>query len=699
MEAFSFENVDIPNDLKVSAKPKARKTYEIKKILDFLGIEYSEKVTDKGSIVFTLTCWNDPNHKDGETMIFQNEDGSAYAFCHHDSCKEKKDSIDTALDILANGKDYSQFVTTPKKAGKISKSDVVVSAAKNKISEMFFDQYKTPYVVVDIGKRHEAYAVPSSDFKKWLLSLCFQQTGKGMSDEDYRTATNNLLAQMFYEGAATAELWYRTAWSKFTTHDEPVLYYDLGNIEWQAVKVTKSGWEVVQQPAIFKRYANLAMQVKPTTDGDINDIFNFINVKTEDGKLLLLVWLIAAFIPGFPHAILVISGSQGSGKTFLFRLFKKLIDPGVRLTDSPSKDEGDLIRKFANQWFTPLDNLSSLPGWMSDVICRAINGDGFSTRTLYTTNDEFILQFRRIIGINGINQIATSPDILDRAILIEFDRIEEEKRKTEAILDKDIAAALPGFLGSIFNIIAKAFPIYAELINKPPAKLPRMADFSIWCEAISRAMGNEEGRFIKAYFRSVASAVDEVVAGHPLAQALVLFAEAMKEKQCILRELSPNELLSELDALAAFSGIRTLDRTWPKTSKTMGREINKLKVTMAEKGIFIKSGRGHKRFYTITLQGRENDDANDATAQNMDQSDFPARHDAPAENGLTTHTTQNDSNVRHERHEASFDNEQTAHSNPLELKDMRQVRQMRHENPYPTGENVSDGKGPEEDAW
>jgi hypothetical protein len=48
------------------------------------------------------------------------------------------------------------------------------------------------------------------------------------------------------------------------------------------------------------------------------------------------------------------------------------------------------------------DNVSGLPGWISDTLCRLSTGDGFAVRQLYTDHDEVLFEATRPIFLNGI---------------------------------------------------------------------------------------------------------------------------------------------------------------------------------------------------------------------------------------------------------------------------------------------------------
>ena len=96
---------------------------------------------------------------------------------------------------------------------------------------------------------------------------------------------------------------------------EDAFYYDLTDPAWCAIRVTHAGWQIVDKPPIlFKRFSHQAAQVEPISGGEIRRVFDFICVPDEAGRLMLLVWFVAAFLPGFPHPVPILHGPQGSGK-------------------------------------------------------------------------------------------------------------------------------------------------------------------------------------------------------------------------------------------------------------------------------------------------------------------------------------------------------------------------------------------------
>jgi len=77
------------------------------------------------------------------------------------------------------------------------------------------------------------------------------------------------------------------------------------------------------------------------------------------------------------------------------------------------------------------DNLSSLPGWLSDALCRLASGGSFALRQLYTDADEVLFQAARPTILNGIEDVITRQDLADRAIFLTMGSLRDEQRRRE----------------------------------------------------------------------------------------------------------------------------------------------------------------------------------------------------------------------------------------------------------------------------
>jgi hypothetical protein len=404
-----------------------------------------------------------------------------------------------------------------------------------------------------------------------------------------------------------------------TEHDEAV-WYDLVNENWQSIKVSPAGWSVVDgTPPVFKRFNHQLPQVTPEQSGDLKKLLDYVNIADDNQKILLLVYLVSCFVPNIPHAIPVLYGSQGAAKSTFLRVLRKLIDPSkTELLTLPTRSD-QLVQQLSHHWSPFYDNVTTIPVWISDALCRAVTGDGFSKRELYTNDEDVVYSFRCCLALNGINIAAQKADLLDRSILFGLERIPPEKRKDERTFWAEFENDRPVILGGIFDALSKALVIQPTI---KVANLPRMADFAIWGRAIAEALGYTQDAFVKAYDENMRQQNEEAIREHPVATVVRAF---MNDKEEWMGTSS--ELLKQLEDIAPSERVDLRQKQWPKAANVLSRRLNEAKTNLANVGISIDFGHARQRYITIkhnrnivdTVESSNNDDndgANDNSATN-----------------------------------------------------------------------------------
>jgi hypothetical protein len=234
----------------------------------------------------------------------------------------------------------------------------------------------------------------------------------------------------------------------------------------------------------------------PQSGGSLADLWTFVNLPEPDCRRLFLAWLMTALRGRGPFPILVISGEHGSGKTALPRVARLLVDPHEVIDQSLPQSLRDLMIAATNCWFLSFDNISYLPDWLSDALCRISTGAAFSTRELYTDADAALFKAKRAIVLNGIPDVASQGDLLDRSVLLHLPPIPADRRRDEQSLWTAFAARRPALLGALLDLMVAALRIEPTVVLE---EHPRMADFALWGEAVCRAGGEKPGTFLKSY--------------------------------------------------------------------------------------------------------------------------------------------------------------------------------------------------------
>ena len=167
------------------------------------------------------------------------------------------------------------------------------------------------------------------------------------------------------------------------------------------------------------------------------------------------------------------------------------------------------------------DNISVIKEQISDALCRAVTGSGFSKRQLYTDDDDIIYYFLRCIGFNSINLAAIKADLLDRGIIIQLERIPKQNRRKIEDIWNDFEILRPQLLAYIFDILVKVLQVKQKGGIKISNGLNRMADFEEYAEIISRCMGYRESEFLRVYQDNIGVQIDEAIQASPLSMAVV----------------------------------------------------------------------------------------------------------------------------------------------------------------------------------
>jgi hypothetical protein len=346
----------------------------------------------------------------------------------------------------------------------------------------------------------------------WLRHQYFKRAKSGVNSDALQVATETLAAKAVFEGDEH-EVHCRIA------GPGGAIYIDLGDENWKAIKVTHSGWDVVGDPPVrFQRAPSMRPLPVPVRGGSIELLRPFCNL-SAGGFALFVAVLVAGLRPRSNYPVAVITGEQGTGKSSLVRILVRLIDPRMPEQRSTPRTEEDLLVAAKGQHFLSFDNVSGLQDWLSDAICRLSTGGGAGKRRLYTDEDEVLFSGRRLVAINGIEDVAIRPDLVDRAVMLALEPIAEKQRRDEQEYNAEFDRIAPKVFGALLD---GAVTGLRDLGATRIADKPRMADFALWAEACTRAYW-PAGTFLAAYRANLAASVDLVLEASPVGEAVQLF--------------------------------------------------------------------------------------------------------------------------------------------------------------------------------
>ena len=270
-----------------------------------------------------------------------------------------------------------------------------------------------PYITIALDSHHEHHPLASRTTRDYLVRLLYVDSRKVPNPTAVQAAIATLSGSARFDGGEH-DVHVRVAGD-----DNRVVYLDLVDSTWRAVEVTPAGWNIVTNPPVrFRRARGMLSSPAPVPGGSIKELRPFVNVASERDFCLLVMWLIQALRPRGPYPIEVLIAEQGGAKTSTARVQRRLCDPSGSDVRRPPRNTEDLMIAATNGHIVAFDNLSRLREDLSDNLSVLATGGRLAVRQLYSNREEEIFEAQRPIILNGISQMATRGDLLDRAIVI-----------------------------------------------------------------------------------------------------------------------------------------------------------------------------------------------------------------------------------------------------------------------------------------
>jgi len=455
--------------------------------------------------------------------------------------------------------------------------------------ELFHTPEKDAYSTFKVGDHYETWPTKVKAYRNYLRHKFYQETGKTPSSQGLQDALGEIDAKCQYDGKE------HSVFIRVATKGESI-YIDMVNDQWDVIEITATGWQVTQNPPVkFRRTKGMTALPYPVK-GSLESLNKYLNLANPEDFKLACGWLIATLKPSGPYPVFVLTGEQGSAKSTAVKILKALIDPATSPLRTTPTEIRDLMIAANNSWLLCFDNLSHLPVWASDAICRLSTGGGFSTRTLYADDEETIFNATRGVILNGIEDIVTRHDLADRSIIVNLKPIPEDQRIPEKDLWSDFEDDKPGILGALLDAVSCAL---RNIETTKLDRLPRMADFALWVTAAEPALPWKQGEFMNQYQKNVKEVVELSLDADVLASAVRSLVEDRPEGW----EGNATDLLNLLDDRADDKTKR--QKHWPKAAHILTGRLKRSATALRTSGIEIGVSRKSYGKRTISIVKRD----------------------------------------------------------------------------------------------
>lgn len=465
----------------------------------------------------------------------------------------------------------------------------VLNFVKNNMDIRFFeDQYGDSWTTIDRNGHFENLNLESKSDS--LINLIM----KAYVDTQQEGVSLETIKQVVRYLSTSAES-KRTLYNRFAGSNDKCLI-DMGDDDWNVLSITPDRIEILDPKPIepiFARHGHQEALPIPKQGGSLEELFDFIPIKDPEIRILFKVWIVLLPLGHIQRPLLIILGPPGSGKSTITAMARRIWDPSSILSFALPGNQDNLTVAMNNHAIAPIDNLSELPNWASDDICRAITGAGNIKRKHYSNGEEYARRYMRTLILNGISLPKLKPDLLDRSILIQMDnRLTDKDFRGASDLEERFNDAHPRILGAACNLLQEAMKIKPSIVCD---RRPRMVDWYEFGCAVARISGDGEARFREACNNNVDSKNVEIMESEPLYQAInSLLLESPSDSY----EGSWDVLRKELNSVAKRHSIDT-STGWPKAANTLSGRLRTLSHNFEQAGIkisFRSMGRDrHKR--------------------------------------------------------------------------------------------------------
>jgi len=466
--------------------------------------------------------------------------------------------------------------TTPAKPTKRSTADLIVDLALERY-ELARSEDGEPFAIERAGPNvARKFRGGRSSFRAALAAGFAESFGKVPPAQ----ALVDALAVL--EGRALARPRQTLALRTGLLGDGSVVV-DLGDESGRAIVVEPDGWRILARSPITFRRSELIAALPEPTSGDISDLLRLLNIASDD-RSLVLAHLVGALL-GISVPIILFRGPAGAAKTSAARALARTIDPSPALVRAVPRDPESWAVTAGGSCVVVLDNVDSVPSWLSDMLCRAVTGEGFLRRALYTDSAISVVAFRRAIILTGIDPGAMRGDLADRILAIDLSQIDERERRDETDMEEAFRAAHPAILAAVLDLTT------AVLRTMPSihlARRPRMAAYGLVLATVDALLGTKG---LDRYMAQRGDLQREAAEGDRIGSAVIAWMELQAEWAGTASEL-----------LEAISPERR-PKDWPTTPRGLSSALRRVAQPLEAAGIRLTfSKTGHDRRRMISLE-------------------------------------------------------------------------------------------------
>ncbi len=265
----------------------------------------------------------------------------------------------------------------------------------------------------------------------------------------------------------------------------------LADPDGQYIEITSNGWALSRRGGAHFHACDSAIDLpEPVESPDpavpLQTLRSCLNLAAPADWRRCLAWLLAAMRPIGQLPVLILQGPPRSGKSFIARALRAVIDPDHLPLHTPPTTPRQLHLLAQRHYVLAFDHVSTLPASVADALCRLSSGIAIpdaSDLSSASQTDAPRARTRRPTILTVADRWTCPPDLAARALVVHCPAIPDGDLRSEEHLTRIFEPALPAILGALCTAASTALREYEN------AELPQGSDASAWASAAAPALG------------------------------------------------------------------------------------------------------------------------------------------------------------------------------------------------------------------